>query len=898
LNSLHRNRKGVPRVLQRRFVDAVRHSIAVGSRRASVLGQSVVVATLAFVTAAHAATNVVLYTYDAAGNIVAMQRSDPVAIAVFGFTPASGAVGTTVTVSGTGFSATATANAVNFGGVPATVTAASAATLTVSVPVGAASGRIVVTVGGNAATSAQDFVVVTPGAPTIAGFSPMAGPAGTLVTVTGTNFNPATGATTAKLNQGSAVTSQVTATQLALTVPASTGSGRIRVTTSAGNAVSAADFVVPPGAIAAADIVAVARLAADGPAQSLGLFATAKYAALLFDGNASDWLSLQFSSFVVNPASGTIAYTIYKPDNTALATGTLSATSLSIHVPQLPATGTYAVLLGTGIAQVSLDARLETNRMLPADGTTVAFARTAGQTTRALFAAVAGDQKALMVSGMTTLPAGVSLDYTIGLPNGAIFRRGTAFGLGTTSMLPPFTVTGTHALTFAPTAATTQTAFQIGLLAGVALPADDLLVDVGIVNPGEGARLNIAGIAGENLGLGIKRPVLNPASATYANFAVYKPDATLLAAGRCYIDETECAANLTNLPVTGNYGVIVQPVDGATGTLRVWLSHDVTGALVSGVPFPVALTRPGQNVRLTFAGAAGTAPALQVRGVTTVPTAGQGVLVLVNAPDGSPLTLMHLTGSGETLVLPRLPVTGTYTVFLEPESAAKGSSRVQMEVLLDAGQNLGVDGPTIASTIVVAGGSARYTFAASVGQSLGLGISALALTAASEATVTIYSPDGSPLTAVGCTVAAGSCGVNLTSLSVAGTYGIVVRPANGGTGSFGATLSTDLPGTLAVGIPLSVNLTRPGSNARLTFAGTAGQKLRLNWSAVAITGTAVTATVSVRDPTGATPVAPQLTSGVAGGYDLPALPATGTYTLFVDPAQGATMSATLTLSAR
>ena len=116
----------------------------------------------------------------------------------------SGPTGTVVTITGTGFGATATANAVTFNGVAATVVAATATTLTVAVPAGAATGKIAVTVAGNTATSAQDFVVAAPGVPTIGGFTPAAGPAGTAVTVTGTNFNAAPGATTVKLNQNAA----------------------------------------------------------------------------------------------------------------------------------------------------------------------------------------------------------------------------------------------------------------------------------------------------------------------------------------------------------------------------------------------------------------------------------------------------------------------------------------------------------------------------------------------------------------------------------------------------------------------------------------------------------------------------------------------------------------------
>ena len=80
------------------------------------------------------ASNVVQYRYDAAGNIVSIQRANPSPLAVSGFAPASGVVGTAVTISGTGFSAIATDNRVTFNGIAATVTTATAGALTVTVP--------------------------------------------------------------------------------------------------------------------------------------------------------------------------------------------------------------------------------------------------------------------------------------------------------------------------------------------------------------------------------------------------------------------------------------------------------------------------------------------------------------------------------------------------------------------------------------------------------------------------------------------------------------------------------------------------------------------------------------------------------------------------------------------
>ena len=55
----------------------------------------------------HAGTNVIELTYDPDGNITNLARQGPfTGFAITGFDPASGPVGSSVTVYGTGFSAT------------------------------------------------------------------------------------------------------------------------------------------------------------------------------------------------------------------------------------------------------------------------------------------------------------------------------------------------------------------------------------------------------------------------------------------------------------------------------------------------------------------------------------------------------------------------------------------------------------------------------------------------------------------------------------------------------------------------------------------------------------------------------------------------------------------------
>jgi fibronectin type 3 domain-containing protein len=82
---------------------------------------------------------------------------------ITGFTPTNGAVGTTVTIAGTNFSSVPADNTVIFGGgVTAAVSAATANSLTVTVPPGAATGVISVTTASGTAKSASPFVVLQP----------------------------------------------------------------------------------------------------------------------------------------------------------------------------------------------------------------------------------------------------------------------------------------------------------------------------------------------------------------------------------------------------------------------------------------------------------------------------------------------------------------------------------------------------------------------------------------------------------------------------------------------------------------------------------------------------------------------------------------------------------------
>ena len=152
--------------------------------------------------------------------------------------PASGPYGTSVQITGTGFTG---ATAVTFNGVSATYHVDSDTQVTAVVPVGAGTGPIAVTTTGGTGTSSTSFNVTAPSKPTITSFTPTSGPVGTSVTITGTGFF---GATAVTIDGVSATFTVNSPTQITATVPSGAKNGPIAVTAPGGTGTSSGKFKV------------------------------------------------------------------------------------------------------------------------------------------------------------------------------------------------------------------------------------------------------------------------------------------------------------------------------------------------------------------------------------------------------------------------------------------------------------------------------------------------------------------------------------------------------------------------------------------------------------------------------------------------------------------------------
>jgi hypothetical protein len=129
---------------------------------------------------------------------------------------------------------------------------------------------------------------------------------------------------------------------------------------------------------------------------------------------------------------------------------------------------------------------------------------------------------------------------------------------------------------------------------------------------------------------------------------------------------------------------------------------------------------------------------------------------------------------------------------------------------------------------------------------------------------------------------------------------ILVDPQGTASGSMTLTLydvPPDATGDMTPGgPPVTVTTDTPGQNGKVSFNGSAGQRVALELTGVTVgTSSCCSTKVSILKPDGTTLASPT-TVGTSGGFiDTKTLPVAGAYTVLVDPQSNATGAMTLTL---
>ncbi|MFD0884414.1 hypothetical protein ACFQ08_07585 [Streptosporangium algeriense] len=207
-----------------------------------------------------------------------------------------------------------------------------------------------------------------------------------------------------------------------------------------------------------------------------------------------------------------------------------------------------------------------------------------------------------------------------------------------------------------------------------------------------------------------------------------------------------------------------------------------------------------------------------------------------------------------------------------------------------------VNGASVVATLTASGAPARFSFEVAESQQIEFGFTANTLT--DRAQVTVLDPVGRDVTSSGGSGLYLPAGydrdLTLKASLIAGTYQMEIRPTGGATGAVTVTASTPLElGVLTTTSESPFTVTRPGQTATATFTGTAGDIVSL---ALSDNTFPETTDIKVFTPSNAIVVNYPVGAGSTNGTDILKLPQTGTYRVVFDPKQGASGSATATLS--
>jgi YD repeat-containing protein len=834
--------------------------------------------------------NSATYNYDAVGNLLSIIRSTASVVTITGFSPTSGFAGTSITITGSGFSPTLAENTVAFNGRRADVTSSTPTAIVATVPVGAATGPVSVVTPTGSAVSNGVFTVVGGGAlpnqPLITSFTPSSGTPSIAVSLSGVNFDPDVADNQVSFNGTAATVTAATTTTLSTSVPSGATSGPISVITPAGQTTSADDFIVPPSPYVVSDVEDFDRISY-GETVSVNLADAQKIALLLFDGTAGDWINLRvLEGDVEGPFFGGVTLTLRDPAGAVLFQEDPSSEDWFSGI-RLPATGTYTVAVSVDAPVTPVTFQLEVTAdylgSIVVDGPSVrATIRQRNQNARLLFNGTAGERVGIHISEAVPFSTLIQLARDDG------FELAFEYVSRDTCLSPCFLdtvlpATATYMVVIDPeidevgsitVRAVHPPADAVGSITanGVGVPATNTAI-------GQNVRLTFSATAGDRVSF----EVTPDAIGVFTEIRLFAPDGTVLAEGELnsgmnYIDAL-------TLPATGTYAIEVDPhgADIGTATVKLYSISDlVASATIGGGPVSLPITTPGQNATVTFNGAMGQHVGMQFTGVSTKQ-------ISLKAPDG---TVLISPTIGPAFLDTVLPTSGTYTIVVDPTGKNIGTATVTLtEPAADLTGSIIPGGSPVPVSIVSAGQKGVISFDATSGDRVSLRFTSVTI---QQTTASIRKPDGTTLATLTFFTSGGFIDTNV--LADTGTFTIVVDPAREFTGDVTLTLySVPADGTTTGTIdggPVTVTVGTPGQGAALTFSGSAGQHVGVNLTGVTISSSNVT----VLNPDSSVLI-PSTVVNTSGKFLDADLPTTGDYTVRVDSVGVATGSMTVTLSA-
>jgi hypothetical protein len=348
-------------------------------------------------------------------------------------------------------------------------------------------------------------------------------------------------------------------------------------------------------------------------------------------------------------------------------------------------------------------------------------------------------------------------------------------------------------------------------------------------------------------------------------------------------DPDTLAACVVDLVNTGqaDYAVAATVTQASVATFRL-----------DGPTATMRIGQPGDVAKLTFTATAGQKMYVDVVSSTLPDECG---MIGLRDPADKPVANGCVIGGKGRIDAVILPATGTYTIVLDPNGNATGEAVVHLVSAKDEAGAISPDGPAATATVSDAGGVARLSFAGTAGEKVFVDV--LDSTLPDECGVISLLDPANQRLAAGCIIS-GKGYVDATVLPNAGRYTVLIDPADKNTGVTHVRLvvAHDTQATITIGGPAVVaTVGQAGAVARLTFTGTAGQKVYVVGASATLPDEC--GLLQLKDPAGKSLAGGCVIAGKGGiaerdGYQLAT---SGQYTIVLDPGGHNTGAVTLTV---
>jgi hypothetical protein len=407
-----------------------------------------------------------------------------------------------------------------------------------------------------------------------------------------------------------------------------------------------------------------------------------------------------------------------------------------------------------------------------------------GQNAVLSFHGLAGQRVSLKLSGVTM---GTSTCCAANVSMPGVFAP-TLFGRNglfvDTKVLP---ATGEYRVLLDPvgmeTGSATVTLYDVPPDTSVPL-SGPTTVSAGSV-PGQNAAATFSGVAGQRVLLRASNVTVGTSTCCSLKLSITGITTPVL------MGRNGGTLDTMRLPSTGTYSVLVDPQAMDSGSVTLTLHDvppDVTGSITpGGAPVSVATSAPGQNAALLFAGVAGQRVSLKLSGLTAGTSTCCSLKVGILKPDGSNLVPGALFGTNGGFVDTKtLPVSGTYTLVLDPQNLDVGGATLTLyDVPPEVTGSLTVGGSSVNVSLGTPGQNAVLTFTGTAGQRVTVRASNVTIgpSTCCSFVLSVRRPDGATQAA---TLLGTNGGVLSSTLSAAGSYSVQIDPQAAASG--GATL--------------------------------------------------------------------------------------------------------------